>query len=66
MNPADKDALINAVEQTFADVGIDLYQGAAWLKRYVDEYSPILNAALSPIGSSLVRGLETWDFISLV
>ena len=47
MNPADRDALIDAVERTFAEEEIDLYQGAAWLKRCVDEYSPLLDAALS-------------------
>ena len=47
MNPADRDALIDAVERTFAEEDIDLYEGAAWLKRYVDEYSPILEAALA-------------------
>ena len=47
MNPADRDALIDAVERTFAEADIDLYQGAAWLKSHVDEYSPILDAALS-------------------
>ena len=47
MNPADRDALIDAVERTFAEVDIDLYEGAAWLKGQVDEYSPLLNAALS-------------------
>ena len=48
MNPADRDALIDAVERTFADGGIDLYPGAAWFKGHVDEYSPILDAALWP------------------